>query len=102
MKFGVPLAPFILGVILGDQIEINLIRAIMTDADPRLFLSRPISGCCWRPRWARCCSRRGSTGASSGERRRRRKRISDSVSLHEISQLQMYGSTSIDVRWTED
>ncbi|HEX9184772.1 MAG TPA: tripartite tricarboxylate transporter permease, partial [Burkholderiales bacterium] len=44
VKFGFPLAPFILGVILGDQIEINLIRAIMTDPNPWLFLSRPISG----------------------------------------------------------
>ena len=44
VKFGFPLAPFILGVILGDQIEINLIRAIMSDADPWLFLTRPISG----------------------------------------------------------
>jgi len=44
VKFGFPLAPLILGVILGDQIEVNLIRAIMTDADPWLFLTRPISG----------------------------------------------------------
>ena len=44
VKAGLPLAPFILGVILGDQIEINLIRAIMSDADPWLFLTRPISG----------------------------------------------------------
>ena len=44
VKFGFPLAPLILGVVLGDQIEINLIRAIMTDADPWLFLTRPISG----------------------------------------------------------
>jgi putative tricarboxylic transport membrane protein len=44
VKGGFPLAPFILGVILGDQIEINLIRAIMTDANPWLFLTRPISG----------------------------------------------------------
>jgi len=44
VKFGFPLAPFILGVILGDQIEINLVRAIMTDPDPWLFLTRPISG----------------------------------------------------------
>jgi putative tricarboxylic transport membrane protein len=43
VKFGFPLAPFILGVILGDQIEINLIRAIMTDPNPWLFLTRPIS-----------------------------------------------------------
>jgi putative tricarboxylic transport membrane protein len=44
VKFGFPLAPFILGVILGDQIEINLVRSIMTDPDPWLFVTRPISG----------------------------------------------------------
>jgi putative tricarboxylic transport membrane protein len=44
MKCGFPLAPMVLGVILGDHIEINLIRAIMTDANPWLFLTRPISG----------------------------------------------------------
>jgi putative tricarboxylic transport membrane protein len=44
VKFGFPLAPFILGVILGDQIEINLIRSIMTDSNLWLFLARPISG----------------------------------------------------------
>jgi putative tricarboxylic transport membrane protein len=43
-KCGFPLAPFILGVILGDQIEINLVRALMTDGNPWLFLTRPISG----------------------------------------------------------
>ena len=44
VKVGLPLAPFILGVILGDQIEVNLIRSIMTDPDPWLFFTRPISG----------------------------------------------------------
>jgi putative tricarboxylic transport membrane protein len=44
VKLGFPLAPFILGVILGDQIEINLVRAIMTDSNPWLFVTRPISG----------------------------------------------------------
>jgi putative tricarboxylic transport membrane protein len=44
VKFGFPLAPMILGVILGDQIEVNLVRSLMTDADPWLFLTRPISG----------------------------------------------------------
>ena len=44
VKAGLPLAPFILGVILGDQIEINLIRSIMTDPNPWLFVTRPISG----------------------------------------------------------
>src|SRR5688572_30675531 len=44
VKGGLPLAPLILGVILGDQIEINLVRSIMTDANPWLFVTRPISG----------------------------------------------------------
>jgi putative tricarboxylic transport membrane protein len=44
VKTGLPLAPLILGVILGDQIETNLIRALMTDDDLRLFFTRPISG----------------------------------------------------------
>jgi putative tricarboxylic transport membrane protein len=44
VKFGLPLAPFILGVILGDEIERNLIRAIMSDPNPWLFVTRPISG----------------------------------------------------------
>ena len=44
VRTGFPLAPMVLGVILGDQIEINLIRAIMTDSNPWLFLTRPISG----------------------------------------------------------
>lgn len=44
VKAGLPLAPFILGVILGDQIEINMIRAVMSDSDPLLFITRPISG----------------------------------------------------------
>ena len=44
VKCGFPLAPLILGLILGDQIEINLVRSIMTDDDPLLFLTRPISG----------------------------------------------------------
>jgi putative tricarboxylic transport membrane protein len=44
VKLGFPLAPFILGVILGDEIERNLIRAIMSDPDPWLFVTRPISG----------------------------------------------------------
>jgi len=44
VKAGLPLAPFILGVILGDQIEVNLVRSIMTDSNPWLFVTRPISG----------------------------------------------------------
>ncbi|HWO41446.1 MAG TPA: tripartite tricarboxylate transporter permease [Candidatus Eisenbacteria bacterium] len=44
VKTGFPLAPMVLGVILGDQIEVNLIRSIMTDSNLWLFLTRPISG----------------------------------------------------------
>jgi putative tricarboxylic transport membrane protein len=44
VKGGLPLAPLILGVILGDQIEINMVRAIMTDSNYWLFITRPISG----------------------------------------------------------
>jgi len=44
VKTGFPLAPIILGVILGDQIETNYIRAVMTDADWTLFFIRPWSG----------------------------------------------------------
>jgi putative tricarboxylic transport membrane protein len=44
VKVDLPLAPLILGVILGDQIETNLIRALMTDANLWLFVTRPISG----------------------------------------------------------
>ncbi len=44
VKTGFPLAPLILGVILGDQIESNYIRAMMTDANWMLFFTRPVSG----------------------------------------------------------
>jgi putative tricarboxylic transport membrane protein len=44
VKTGFPLAPLILGVILGDQIEVNFIRAIMTSSDWSLFFTRPWSG----------------------------------------------------------
>ncbi|HEX2113963.1 MAG TPA: tripartite tricarboxylate transporter permease [Alphaproteobacteria bacterium] len=44
VKFGFPLAPLILGLILGDQLEINLVRAIMTDDNLLMFVLRPISG----------------------------------------------------------
>ena len=44
VKTGFPLAPLILGVILGDQIETNFIRAIMTSSDWTLFFTRPWSG----------------------------------------------------------
>ena len=44
VKFGIPLAPLILGLILGDQIEVNLVRAIANDPDPWLFITHPISG----------------------------------------------------------
>ncbi|MEM8957802.1 MAG: tripartite tricarboxylate transporter permease [Pseudomonadota bacterium] len=40
---GYSLAPLVLGVILGPIAETNLRRALMTDEDPTLFLTRPIS-----------------------------------------------------------
>ena len=43
VKAGFPLAPLILGLILGDQIEVNLVRSIMTDGNLWLFVTRPIS-----------------------------------------------------------
>ncbi|MGR3494131.1 tripartite tricarboxylate transporter permease, partial [Citreimonas sp.] len=38
-----PLAPLVLGVILGPIAETNLRRALMTDPDWTLFLTRPVS-----------------------------------------------------------
>ncbi len=38
-----PLAPLVLGVILGPIAETNLRRALMTDADWTLFFTRPVS-----------------------------------------------------------
>jgi putative tricarboxylic transport membrane protein len=38
-----PLAPLVLGVILGPIAETNLRRALMTDSDWGLFLTRPVS-----------------------------------------------------------
>nr|WP_321461339.1 tripartite tricarboxylate transporter permease [uncultured Cohaesibacter sp.] len=40
---GYSLAPLVLGVILGPIAETNLRRALMTNDDPTLFFSRPIS-----------------------------------------------------------
>jgi putative tricarboxylic transport membrane protein len=72
VKFGFPLAPFILGVILGDQIEINLVRAIMTDANPWLFLTRPISG-------ALIALSVGSVLVALWQRRRHQKRLTQNA-----------------------
>jgi putative tricarboxylic transport membrane protein len=44
VKARIPLAPLILGVVLGDAIESNLIRAVSTEPNPWLFITRPISG----------------------------------------------------------
>ena len=42
-QFGFPLAPMILGVVLGNIAELNLARALAIDADPMLFFIRPWS-----------------------------------------------------------
>jgi putative tricarboxylic transport membrane protein len=44
VKARIPLAPLILGVVLGDAIESNLIRAVSSDPDPWMSITRPISG----------------------------------------------------------
>jgi hypothetical protein len=44
MKAHIPFAPLMLGVMLGDAIEPNLIRAVSTEPDPWLFVTRQISG----------------------------------------------------------
>ena len=77
VKFGFPLAPLILGVILGDQIEVNLVRALMTDANPLLFLTRPISGGMLPCRSSPSSSPSGSTGGSTRASRASRKAAPD-------------------------
>ena len=42
-QHGFPLAPMILGVVLGDIAELNLARALAIDPDPMLFITRPWS-----------------------------------------------------------
>lgn len=42
-KAGVPLAPLILGVVLGNQLETNLFRALELEASVGTFFTRPIS-----------------------------------------------------------
>ncbi len=42
-RYGFPLAPMILGVVLGDNAEINLIRALASDDNLWLFVTRPWS-----------------------------------------------------------
>jgi len=42
-RYGYPLAPMILGVVLGDNAEINLIRALASDDNLWLFVTRPWS-----------------------------------------------------------
>lgn len=40
-QFGFPLAPMILGVVLGNIAELNLARALAIDTDMTLFVTRP-------------------------------------------------------------
>ncbi|MDP4795757.1 MAG: tripartite tricarboxylate transporter permease [Rhodospirillales bacterium] len=42
-RYKFPLAPMILGVVLGDNAEINLIRALATDDNLMIFIMRPWS-----------------------------------------------------------
>lgn len=43
VQFGFPIAPMILGVVLGDSAEVNLIRALASSTDLTLFVTRPWS-----------------------------------------------------------
>ncbi len=44
-RFGYPIAPFVLGLVLGDILDKNLRRALtLSDGDLTPFLTRPISG----------------------------------------------------------
>jgi putative tricarboxylic transport membrane protein len=65
VKFGFPLAPLILGVILGDQIEVNLVRAIMTDGTRGSFSPARISGALIALSVTSVVLACGSTGARS-------------------------------------
>lgn len=83
VKLGFPLAPLILGVILGDQIEINLVRSLMTDSDPWLFVTRPISGArSWPWPSSRSRSRSGSAAGSAGPPPRAAPRPISSPAVH--------------------
>lgn len=42
-RFGYPIAPFVLGVVLGGIAEVNLIRALSISADYMYFVTRPWS-----------------------------------------------------------
>jgi putative tricarboxylic transport membrane protein len=43
--FGYPMAPLVLGIVLGDLLEKNLRRAlVLSDGDLAPFFTRPISG----------------------------------------------------------
>lgn len=47
-KFGVPMAPLVLGVVLGNMMEQNLRRALsMTDGDVGVLFASPVSICLW-------------------------------------------------------
>ncbi|CAB3833486.1 tripartite tricarboxylate transporter permease [Achromobacter animicus] len=47
-KFGVPMAPLVLGVVLGNMMEQNLRRALsMTDGDVGVLFASPVSNALW-------------------------------------------------------
>ncbi len=47
-KFGVPMAPLVLGVVLGDMMEQNLRRALsMTDGDVSVLFASPVAIALW-------------------------------------------------------
>ena len=74
VKIGLPLIPFILGVLLGNQIKIDLIRPIMSDPDAWLFVTRPIQERCSQPRSDRSCRRCAASWCEETSTRERRTR----------------------------
>ena len=47
-KFGVPMAPLVLGVVLGNMMEQNLRRALsMTDGNVSVLFSSPVAITLW-------------------------------------------------------
>ena len=66
MKY--PMAPLVLGIILGDLVDINLRRGLLlSDGDPTPFFTRPISLVLFLVilRLGRCSASRRSSAASA-------------------------------------
>ena len=86
-KFGLPMAPLVLGVVLGNMMEQNLRRALsITDGNVSVLFHSPVAISLWvaagavvvvpqlmRRARAEGCRRAGMTGRPSGRRQARRR-----------------------------